>query len=149
MKKLLIIPAILVLIQLIPITKNQGSDQTYSIEKGYLVPENVSQILKDACNDCHSNYTTYPWYTNIQPVGFWLNHHVEEGKEHLDFSTFMKLPGKVQRHKLDEVVETVEEGEMPLSSYTYFGLHPKANLSEEQKTVLITWAKELKSKIKE
>lgn len=149
MKKLLIIPAILVLIQLIPITKNQGSDQTYSIEKGYLVPENVSQILKDACNDCHSNYTTYPWYTNIQPVSFWLNHHVEEGKEHLDFSTFMKLPGKVQRHKLDEVVETVEEGEMPLSSYTYFGLHPKANLSEEQKTVLITWAKELKSKIKE
>ena len=49
----------------------------------------------------------------------------------------------------DAEVETVEEGEMPLSSYTYFGLHPKANLSEEQKTVLITWAKELKSKIKE
>ena len=149
MKKLLIPIIILVIIQFIPISKNQGSDQSYSIEKGYLVPADVSQILKDACNDCHSNYTTYPWYTNIQPVGFWLNHHVEEGKEHLDFSTFMKLSGKVQKHKLDEVVETVEEGEMPLSSYTYFGLHPKANLSEEQKATLITWAKDLKVKIKE
>ena len=149
MKKLLIPIIILVIIQFIPISKNQGSDQSYSIEKGYLVPADVSQILKDACNDCHSNYTTYPWYTNIQPVGFWLNHHVEEGKEHLDFSTFMKLSGKVQKHKLDEVVETVEEGEMPLSSYTYFGLHPKANLSEEQKATLITWAKDLKAKIKE
>lgn len=149
MKKLLIVVAVLVLIQLIPITKNQGSDQTYSIEKGYLVPDNISQILKDACNDCHSNNTIYPWYASIQPVAFWLNHHVEEGKEHLDFSNFMKLPPKVQRHKLDEVVETVEEGEMPLSSYTYFGLHPKANLTQEQREVLITWAKVLKSKIKE
>lgn len=149
MKKLLIPIIILVLIQFIPNFSSKEVTDAYSIEKGYVIPDNVKETLKNACDDCHSDKTVSPWYTSIQPIGFWINHHVNEGKEHLNFSNFMKLPAKVQRHKLDEVIETVEEGEMPLSSYTYFGLHPKANLSEQQKGELIAWARDLKSKIKD
>ena len=142
MKKLILgIVAILIVIQFIHPEKNDSNDNTYDISTKYSIPAPVQETLKNACNDCHSNQSTYPWYSNIQPVGFWLNHHIEEGKEHLNFSTFTKMPIAVQNHKLEEVIETVEEGEMPMPSYTYFGLHPKANLSAADKDALIAWAK--------
>lgn len=133
---------ILVAIQFVPMEKNESGPTEFDITTAYEVPDHVATILNGACNDCHSNNTAYPWYSNIQPVGFWLNHHVDEGKGHLNFSTFTKIPLRVQNHKLEEIIETVESGEMPLESYTYLGLHPEANLSEEQRQTLIDWAKE-------
>ncbi len=121
--------------------KNLSDDQTYSISTKYAVTDEVNGILKVACNDCHSNKTEYPWYANVQPVASWLAHHVEEGKDELNFSTFTKLPIAVQNHKLEETIEMVKDGEMPLPSYTYLGLHKEANLTEDQKKVLIDWAK--------
>jgi len=142
MKKIALgIIGLLIIIQFIHPERNTSNDNTYAISTKYLVPENVNTILTNACNDCHTNQSTYPWYSNIQPVGFWLNHHIEDGKKHLNFSTFTKMPIAVQNHKLEEVIETVEEGEMPMPSYTYFGLHPKANLNAEEKGQLIAWAK--------
>jgi hypothetical protein len=142
MKKLILgLIAIIVAIQFVHPEKNESNDNTFDISTRYTIPVPVKETLKNACYDCHSNLSTYPWYSNIQPVGFWLNHHIEEGKEHLNFSTFAKMPIAVQNHKLEEVIETVEEGEMPMPSYTYLGLHPKANLSPEDREALITWAK--------
>ena len=142
LKKIILgLVGVLIVIQFVPQEKNLSDDQLYDISKKYEIPAEVHTILQNACNDCHTNQSTYPWYANIQPVGFWLNHHIEEGKQHLNFSTFTKMPIAVQNHKLEEVIETVEEGEMPMPSYTYFGLHPKANLSAEEKGQLIAWAK--------
>ena len=122
--------------------KNNSNDLTYDITTKYEVPEEVDQILRVSCNDCHSNSTTYPWYAEIQPVGWWLNDHVEDGKSHLNFSELTKRPVAIQNHKFEETVEMVEEKEMPLESYTYLGLHPDANLSDAQREVLIKWAKD-------
>lgn len=143
MKKKILIALIILLvgIQFIHQEKNESNDETYAISTKYLVPENVNHILQVACNDCHSNKSTYPWYNNIQPVGFFLTYHINDGKKHLNLSTFTKLPIAVQNHKLEEIAETVEEKEMPLESYTYLGLHKEANLSQEQREILITWAK--------
>jgi len=75
---LLIIIIILIAIQFIRPAKNQSNDVlTSDISHVYTVPQNVSVILKKACNDCHTNNTVYPWYAQIQPVGWWLNHHIE------------------------------------------------------------------------
>jgi hypothetical protein len=136
--------AILILfigIQFIPYEKNTRNDLTYDISKSYDVPDNIQTIFKNACNDCHSNSTVYPWYSKIEPVGYWLNDHIVDGKRHLNFSTFTKLPLAVQNHKLEEVIEMVEEGEMPLEDYTNFGLHAEANLSDGQRQEIIDWAK--------
>ncbi|TDQ16437.1 heme-binding protein [Algoriphagus boseongensis] len=134
--------ALLVLIQFIPVEKNESNDNEFDVSKSYNVPDNVSMILKGACNDCHTNLTRYPWYSNIQPVKFFLADHVNDGKRHLNFSSFTNLPLAVQNHKFEEVIEMVEEKEMPLESYTYFGLHPEANLTDQERQVLIDWAKE-------
>lgn len=133
---------LLVVIQFIPAEKNESNDTEFDITKSYNVPDNVSMILKGACNDCHTNLTRYPWYSTIQPVKYMLADHVEEGKSHLNFSTFTKIPLRVQNHKFEEIIEMVEEKEMPLESYTYLGLHPEANLSDVDRKVLVDWAKD-------
>jgi hypothetical protein len=132
---------LLVLIQFIPAERNESNDTEFDITKSYDVPDNVAMILKGACNDCHTNLTRYPWYSNIQPVKYMLADHVKEGKRKWNLSTFTKLPLAVQNHKFEEVVEMVEEKEMPLASYTYFGLHPEAKLTEEERKILVDWAK--------
>ncbi len=131
-----------VLIQFIPAEKNESNDTEFDITKSYDVPDNVAMILKGACNDCHTNLTRYPWYSNIQPVKYMLADHVNEGKRKWNLSTFTKLPLAVQNHKFEEVVEMVEEKEMPLASYTYLGLHPEAKLTDEERKILVDWAKD-------
>lgn len=132
--------AVLVIIQFIRPKKNLSDDRTYDVSTKYAVPDNVKTILEVACNDCHSNKTTYPWYSNIQPIAWFLDHHVTDGKRHLNFSTFTKRPVAVQNHKFEETIEMVKEGEMPLPSYTWLGLHSGANLTDEQRQILIKWA---------
>ena len=142
LKKVLIgLGIILIIIQFIRPDKNESNDFTNDITTKYPVPEDVNHLLQVSCNDCHSNKTEYPWYANVQPVAWWLNDHVVDGKKHLNFSDFTKMPLFVQNHKFEEVVEMVEKKEMPLPSYTNLGLHSEANLSDEQRTKIIDWAK--------
>jgi hypothetical protein len=148
-KKILIgVLVILVIIQFIRPEKNLSDDQTHSIALKYPVSGDVKELLRVACEDCHSNKTAYPWYVNIQPIAWFLDNHVQEGKAELNFSTFTKLPVAVQNHKFDEIIEMVEEKEMPLKSYTFFGLHENANLSDQQRAVLVNWAKQQMTMLK-
>lgn len=141
-KKILLgLATVFVIIQFFHPKKNDSNDITYDISKKYNVPADVQAILKVACNDCHSNKTEYPWYANIQPVAWWMNDHVDEGKRELNFSTFLSRKLAIQNHKLEEIAEQVEKGEMPLASYTYLGMNPEAKLTNDQKMTLINWAK--------
>ena len=115
------------------------------ITKLYAVPENVMTVLKTSCYDCHSNNTAYPWYNNIQPVAWWLKHHVDEGKREINFNEFGSYAIRRQYKKLEEIAEQVKEDEMPLSSYTL--IHTNAKLNAEQKTLLINWAEEVRKEI--
>ncbi|HEV7350041.1 heme-binding domain-containing protein [Telluribacter sp.] len=132
---------LLVGIQLIRPTPNDSDDRTYDITTRYTVPDDVQHILAVACNDCHSNKTTYPWYSNVQPVAWWLDDHIVDGKRHLNFSSFTNAPLAIQYHKLEEVVEVMDEREMPMKEYTYLGMHAEANLTDDQRQRLIQWAK--------
>ena len=139
-KILLALLALLVIIQFFRPERNLSGDDTYGIETKYNVPEDVKTIMKGACNDCHSNDTRYPWYANVQPVAWWLANHVNDGKRHINYSSFTNRPIAYQNHKLEETAEMLEKEEMPLKSYTYLGLHPEANLSDAQRQTLIDWA---------
>lgn len=107
-------------------------------------PEQIQTILKTSCYDCHSNESKYPWYTDIAPVSWWVKHHINEAREELNFSDWTSYPLKKQKHKLEEVYEEVDEGEMPLLSYLI--VHKEAKLTTEQKNELITWFKAEKAK---
>lgn len=143
-KKILIgIGVLLIVSQFFRIDK---VNPAYSIENDFSVvnnpPEEVKQILKQACYDCHSYETKYPWYTNVAPVSWWIKAHINEGRDELNFSEWANYSVKRKDHKLEEMAEMVEEGEMPLTSYTWG--HPESKLSEKQRQSLIDWVKAIR-----
>ncbi len=147
-KILLAIVVLLVVIQFIKPKRNLSADHTHHISTKYVVPDNVNVLLQNACADCHSNETSYPWYANVQPSAWFLAKHVNEGKEHFNLSEFSHQKIGDQLHQLEEMAEMVEKKEMPLKSYTYFGLHPEAKITDAERQVLIDWAHLQMEKIK-
>lgn len=138
---------IFIVIQFIRPAKNISAGVSpHDISTIYPVPGSVQQILKVACNDCHSNNTRYPWYAEIQPVGWWLANHVKDGKRGLNFSEFTSYRIKKQFHRLDDINELVKNGAMPLSSYTW--IHKDAILTEQQKRTIAEWATSLQDSMK-
>jgi hypothetical protein len=147
MKKIGIgILVIFLLLQAYRPAKNDSNKTDNDISKSYVVPEDVKQILAKACNDCHSNNTSYPWYNNIEPVGIWLANHVNDGKRHMNFNEFNSYRIARQYKKLDECIEQVKEGEMPLESYTL--IHKEAKLNETEKQKLYDWCNSIRDSIK-
>lgn len=102
-------------------------------------PAEVYQLLQDGCYDCHSNQTAWPWYTNIQPVAWWLQNHVKEARRELNFNEIATYNPKRLNRKMHEVVEQIEQDEMPLWSYTL--MHKKAVWTAEQKQKVLEWFK--------
>lgn len=127
-----------IIIQFIKPAKNQSTDHSKDITTVVTVPENVHAILQKACYDCHSNNTNYPWFDQIQPVMWWVTHHINEGKEHLNFSEFATYSTKKQTKKIDEIGDVVSDDEMPLESYTL--MHKEARLTPEEKDLISNWA---------
>lgn len=146
-KKILLgLLAVLVIIQFFKPELNQSTAETPNdIFAHYAAPDSLQQMIRTSCYDCHSNNTVYPWYSNIQPVAWWLADHVNEGKKELNFSEFTTYAPKKADHKMEEVIEMIEKGEMPLKSYTI--IHGDAKLSAAQQKAINDWAKEVRAQI--
>jgi hypothetical protein len=104
----------------------------------YPTPPEVRQLLIVACYDCHSDTTRYPWYANIQPAAWWLASHVNDGKEHLNFSEFGSYSSKRAARKLQQCIDELDDGTMPLKSYKI--VHTDARLTDAQIKTLSDWA---------
>jgi hypothetical protein len=152
MKKLLkttgwILLFALVIIQFIHPKKNKAEgDQINALVKVHTIPDNVNSIMKKACNDCHSNNTVYPWYSKIQPVDWWLDNHIKEGKGHFNLDELGAKPAWLRYHKMEEMIDEVKKGKMPLKSYTW--IHKDAILTEDEKTILTGWAQNVMDEMK-
>lgn len=145
-KILLILLVAFIAIQFVRPAKNESTDKTKNISTLYAVPADVNTILTKACNDCHTNNTIYPWYAEVQPVIWWLDDHIKEGKKHLNFDEYSTYSLRKQYHKMEEVVEQVKEKEMPLNSYTW--VHRDAKLTNEERVALTTWAQSVMDTMK-
>lgn len=138
---------VFIVIQFIRPEKNRAEGiSNNDISKKYTVPDDVQVILKTSCYDCHSNNTVYPWYAEIQPVAWWLDDHVKDGKKDLNFSEFTGYAISRQYRKLEEVTEMTDEGEMPLDSYLW--IHKNAKLDAPQKLTLDNWVTAVRATIK-
>lgn len=138
---------VLVVIQFFRPEKNTAPVITENhIYNVYTTSNEVKTILDKACNDCHTNNTNYPWYASIQPVAWWLNDHIKDGKKHLNFSEYKNYNLRRQYHKMEEVIEEVKGGEMPLNSYTW--IHGEAKLSINEKALLTVWAQSIMDTMK-
>ena len=136
---------ILIIAQFFGPEKNQGTtDSISTFIQETNPPDNVKIILKETCFDCHSDVTRYPWYFNITPVNYWMNGHIEHGKEHFNVSNWEGNSAKRKDHKFEELIDMVGDKEMPLPSYTW--THSEAKLSNDQISDILDWAKQVRIK---
>lgn len=108
-------------------------------------PPGVRQLLQVGCYDCHSDHTRYPWYAEVQPIAWWLDQHVRDGKRELNLSRFGELTPKRQASRLEEMVDTISRREMPLRSYTL--THRDAKFTDAQIRELTDWLEALRDRV--
>jgi len=121
-------------------------EQPNFIGKTFFIPGDVKVILGKACYDCHSNNTRYPWYSNIQPVDWWMTGHIKKGKKGMNLDEYTNKRLRYQYRKMEDLIEQVKEGEMPLNSYTW--IHKDAKLTKDERDKLINWANSIMDTLK-
>lgn len=139
---LLILLIVFVGIQFIPTKRNQSEsvpNTDFMIVNN--VPNNIKATLQTSCYDCHSNNTSYPWYNTVQPVTWFLENHIEEGKAELNFSEWDNYSNRRKKSKLKSIVSQIKDNKMPLSSYTF--IHKNTIISNNQKKEIIAWINEI------
>ena len=133
MKKTILVVALsllggFLLIQLVPYRISNPSVRS---EPTWDSPR-TRQLAVAACYDCHSNEVHTPWYGKIAPVSWWLANHVDDGRAALNFSDWKNARGE----GAGDAAETVRDGSMPPSYYTWFGLHSSAKLTKAERDEL-------------
>ena len=123
--------------------ENPTEQDVFAIENS---EEALEIMVKKNCYDCHSNQIKYPWYSSIAPVSWFVQDHIDDGRKHMNFSVWGTYSAEKKAHKAEEGYEEVEEGEMPLESYAF--IHRHANLSEEERALIVDWFSSLETKYK-
>ena len=103
-------------------------------------PPEVATLLRNACYDCHSYETKWPWYAHVAPISWWIVDHTKEGREHLNFSEWPHNDSYVAGDQLNRIADQVQGRKMPLSSYTW--IHTGARLTAEQRGRILKWAEQ-------
>ena len=133
-------------IQFFPTERNQ-SEAEYATDfmEVNTVPPMVQNKIEVSCYDCHSNNTKYPWYNKVQPVAWFLEDHIEEGKNELNFNEWGDYSDRRKNSKLRSIISQIEDDEMPLDSYTF--IHRDAKFSESEKKEILKYMTQLKNKL--
>ena len=143
----LVLLVVFVGIQFIPTERNQSD----VVQKSDFLlvnnsPENIGSLLQVSCYDCHSNNTRYPWYNKVQPIAYFLERHIKEGKAELNFSEWAAYSNRRKNSKLRSIISQIQDDEMPLYSYTL--IHRDAVYSDSEKEMVIEYMRDLKDKLK-
>ena len=109
------------------------------------VPATIRNKLQVSCYDCHSNNTDYPWYNKIQPAAWFLEDHIKQGKDELNFSEWEAYSNRRKNSKLRSIISQIQDDEMPLYSYTL--MHREAKFSEAEKISLIHYLTALRDSL--
>lgn len=143
---MVILLVVFVGIQFIPTKRNQSNSVPASdFMVVYSVPQHIESKIKVSCYDCHSNNTQYPWYNKVQPVAWFMQNHIKEGKKELNFNEWADYSDRRKKSKLKSIISQIEDNEMPLDSYTL--IHKDAIFSDIEKQEIIKWVTQLKDSL--
>ncbi len=120
----------------IPAKTNPPSEPAMSLKAARPAQAAAVAVLERSCRDCHSNDTTWPWYSHVAPVSWLVARDVNEGRREFNMSEFGTWNAKKQQHKLEEACTQVKEGEMPM--WIYVVQHAEAKLQPGD-VELICW----------
>src|SRR5690554_6535587 len=135
---LTVLLSVFVLMQFIPPRRNLSPVPAGQVfVDSFKVDAKVNAILSVSCYDCHSNNTQYPWYTNVQPLGWFMDKHIKDGKEKLNFDELPSYGSRRLNSKFTQITKQIEQDKMPLNSYLW--MHEGARLSMEDKRLLVDY----------
>jgi hypothetical protein len=124
--------AVLILLQFFQPERNIAPlDPELDMLELLVLPEPMTDLIRNACYDCHSNQTVYPWYSRISPVSLYLNKHIVKGKEDLNFSDYGLLDKADKIGAFADFCDVLDAGTMPLQSYML--IHKDARLTQEER----------------
>ena len=126
---------VLALLQFLPYKQIDAAHEHRSPEP--FRGEQVGGKLQQACGDCHSNQTIWPWYSHVVPVSGWIRSHVRQGQSQLNFSDWQTYSAAKRRSELESICGIIHTGRMPPGSYTL--MHPRARLSVKDKQAICSW----------
>ena len=137
---------VLVVMQLFQPDRNVSNENLRTdIANHYKIPDTVENVLSTICYDCHSNNTDYPWFINVQPVGWYMQSKIERGKKHLNFSEFGSLTKEQAIKKLTLIDDVMKTNRMPLRAYKWY--NHNADLNDQQRKAISHWAQDLRDVI--
>jgi len=125
-----------------PARTNPLVDPSHALAELQPVPAHVTAVLDRACRDCHSNETSWPWYTNISPVSWFVADHVHHGRDHFNYSEWTSYDSDDQDKFLGAMCDLAKRERMPLPSYLL--IHRASKLSSEDVTALCTWSDKMR-----
>ncbi|HOB24577.1 MAG TPA: heme-binding domain-containing protein [Kaistella sp.] len=129
---------VIALIQFIPVDRtNKPVDHKINFVHVFQTPKNVQEVLKKACYDCHSNETVYPKYAYVAPISWSIKHHINEGREHLNFSEWGNFNQDLKKNMLENASKSVKNYSMPMTAY--LPQHPEANLTKAERVLLVNY----------
>ena len=150
MRKVIIAAGVIFVAVLVGVTlfgpqrSNPATDPAQTLATvGHLTP-GVSAILDRSCRDCHSNETTWPWYSRIPPLSWGVINHVNDGRRHMNFSKWGAYDPEDAREFLVDICALTRKRDMPLSSYLW--IHRDARLSDQEIALLCEWTKAERSR---
>jgi Haem-binding domain len=122
-----------------PARTNPPTDPARTIGARLPVSSEAAAVMNRACRDCHSNDTTWPWYSNVAPVSWLVIDHVKSGRRHFNYSEWAGYAPDKANKLLHDICEEITDGSMPIGSYTL--VHHDARLSDADVQALCTWTK--------
>ena len=136
---------VLIVWSILHFVRPQKNVQTKILKNDFLIhhraPQPIQDLFKNSCYNCHSNYTVYPWYDNIVPAAWYVDNHISNAKEQLNFSEWATLDAQHKNRMIAAIAFNVTQGKMPLPSYVF--MHPEAKLSDDDKNTILEWLYEV------
>jgi hypothetical protein len=120
-----------------PARTNPPTDPARTLTAIAPVPAGVHDVLVRGCQDCHSNDTRWPWYSNVAPISWFVIDHVNHGRRHFNYSDWAQYDRDKMPGLLKDICELTRKGDMPMSSYLW--LHPESRLGDTDVAVLCEW----------
>ena len=103
-------------------------------------PKEIATLIKNACYDCHSYETKFPSYSSYAPISWVIGNHVQEGREHLNFSIWGSYQDEVRKDLLHNSYKQIGARQMPMYGYVMY--HKEAKIQNAELEKFYTWFKQ-------
>jgi hypothetical protein len=130
-----------------PERSNPPVDESKTLYATLNVPPDVKAILDRSCTDCHTNNTTWPWYSYVAPTSWLTARDVKNGRSNMNLSIWGTYKKTKQAGKLDDITDQLADDKMPLKPYRL--MHPGSVLSKEEIALITRWAEKERDRLSE